>query len=81
MTQISAARAAASLRHPVLVLVAVLSFAFVWASAGFASALFTNDIIVTEESYGMVSTALAGPAILLVLCLCGGAAGLWRAGH
>ena len=71
--------AAASLRHPATALVAILVFTFGWATIGFASALFTNDIIVSEESCGLVSNAFVGPVLLLILCLAGGVAGVWRA--
>jgi hypothetical protein len=56
----------------------VVLAALLWAAVGFASSLFTNDIIVQDESYGLIRTSIAGPIALLLLCIGAWIGGLWR---
>lgn len=72
-------RASTFLRHPATASLLVLLAAVLWASIGFASSLFTNDIIVSDESYGVIHWSIAGPAILLLLCAGAWLGSFWRA--
>ena len=74
-------RAASFLRHPATVSLVVVLAAVIWATVGFASSLFTNDIVVSEEASGLIQLSVAGPAALLLLCIGGWIGGLWRVGH
>jgi len=70
-------RFALLLNSPAFALVLVMLAATLWATVGVASRLFPNDISVTDEAYGFIRTAVAGPALLLLWALCGGAARTW----
>jgi len=59
----------AFLRHPLTALVAVMLVAMFWATVGFASALFTNEIVVSDGSYGLIRASWAGPAALGLLAI------------
>ena len=59
--------AIAVLRHPVTAITVVSLIALIWASVGFASSLFTNDIVVADGSYGFIRSSIAGPAALILL--------------
>ena len=75
-------RAASTLtRHPVAISLVVVVGALIWATVGFASSLFTNDIIVSDGSYGLIRASILGPAALLLLCAGAWVGGLWRFGH
>jgi len=74
-------RATTFLRHPATASLLVLLTVMLWASVGFASSLFTNDIVVSKESYGLIRASVAGPAILLLLCIGAWIGGLWRLGR
>lgn len=70
-------RTAALLNSPATALVLVMLAATLWATVGVASRLFPNDLSVSDEAYGFVRTAVAGPALLLLWALCGGTARAW----
>lgn len=72
-----AARSSALLNSPGAALVLVMLAATLWATVGVASRLFPNDISVTDEAYGFIRTAVAGPALLLLWALGGGTARAW----
>ena len=78
-TSPSPSRTAALLRSPGVALVLVMLAATLWATVGVASRLFPNDISVSDEAYGFIRTAVAGPALLLLWALCGGATRRWPA--
>jgi len=59
----------AFLRHPMTALAAVMVVAMFWATVGFASALFTNEIVVSDGSYGLIRASIAGPAALVLLAI------------
>lgn len=61
--------AIAILHHPVTALIVVIAVATVWASIGFASALFTNEIVVSDDSYGVVRSSFAGPVAMVLLAI------------
>ena len=66
------------LRHPATTSIVVVFAALVWASVGFASSLFTNDIVVSDESHDLIRSSIAGPAALLLLCAGAWMGSLWR---
>lgn len=71
-------RPVALLRHPATASLAVVLVALTWASVGFASSLFTNDIVVSDQASGLIRSSVSGPFALLLLC-CGAWIGsLWR---
>jgi DME family drug/metabolite transporter len=72
-----ASRSTSLLNSPATALLLVMLAATLWATVGVASRLFPNDISVTDEAYGFIRTAVAGPALLLIWSLCGGAARAW----
>jgi hypothetical protein len=72
------ARAANVLRHPATASLLVMAAALAWASVGFASSLFTNDIVVDEETSGLVRMSVVGPSVLVLLCIGAWIGGLWR---
>lgn len=59
--------ALAVLRHPATAIIVVSLVALGWATVGFASSLFTNDIVVADGSYGVIRASIAGPAALILL--------------
>lgn len=62
----------------------VMLAAALWATVGVASQLVPHDLGVPDEVYGFARTAVAGPALLVLALLAGGAAnavprrGAWR---
>lgn len=76
-TSIIATRTAALLNAPATSLVLVMLAATLWATVGVASRLFPNDVSVSDEAYGFIRTAVAGPALLLLWGVCGGAGRAW----
>jgi hypothetical protein len=68
------------IRHPVAISLVVVVGALFWATVGFASSLFTNDIVVADGSYGLIRASIVGPAVLLLLCAGAWVGGLWRSG-
>lgn len=70
-------RGTARLTSPAIALLLVMLAATLWATVGVASRLFPNDLSVSDEAYGFIRTAVAGPALLLLWAMCGGAARRW----
>jgi hypothetical protein len=71
-------RAAAVLSHPMTASLLIVVAALAWASVGFASSLFTNDIVVNEETSSLVRMSVIGPLALVLLCIGAWIGGLWR---
>ena len=71
-------RAVAVFRHPVTASLLALAAALVWVSVGFASSLFTNDIVIDEQTSGLVRMSVIGPSILVLLCMGAWIGGFWR---
>ena len=74
-------RASVVIRHPVTASIVVVLVALLWATIGFSSSLFTNDIVVADESHGLIRSSITGPAILMLLCAGAWLGSLWRVGQ
>lgn len=70
-------RVAMLLNSPATALLLVMCAATLWATVGVASRLFPQDISVTDEAYGFIRTAVAGPCLLLIWGLSGRAVLNW----
>ena len=63
-------------KTPAFALVLVMLAATLWATVGVASRLIPHDLSIPDEAYGFARTAVAGPALLVLCWLCGGAQNL-----
>ena len=74
-------RSATVIRHPITISLVVVLAAVIWATVGFASSLFTNDIVVSDDFYGLIRASIVGPAAMLLLCAGAWVGGLWQSRH